>query len=63
VDSVVIAHLGGLAAGLLLGALLMLAPQTMRRPRADLAAGMLFVTLIVLPWWLALNEQPFSSHI
>jgi hypothetical protein len=34
--------------------LLLLAPQTMRRPQADLAAGILFVTLIVLPWWLAL---------
>jgi hypothetical protein len=34
--------------------LLLLAPQTLRRPRADLAAGILFVALIVLPWWLAL---------
>jgi rhomboid protease GluP len=50
----VVAHLGGFVVGLALGSLLLLAPQTMRRPQADLAAGILFVTLIVLPWWLAL---------
>ena len=50
----VVAHFGGFATGLLLGSLLLLAPQTMRRPRADLAAGILFVALVVLPWWLAL---------
>jgi len=52
----VVAHLGGFTAGLLFGSLLLLAPPTMRRPQVDLAAGIFFVTLIVMPWWLALTR-------
>lgn len=55
-ESDVVAHLGGFMAGALLGSLLALAPQLAHKPRVNLAAGILFVALIVLPWWLALTR-------
>jgi membrane associated rhomboid family serine protease len=50
----VVAHLGGFVAGLLLGSLLTLVPRLAHRPRINLAAGILFATLIILPWLRAL---------
>ena len=54
-ESDVIAHLGGFVSGLLLGSLLSLTPQFMHRPRVNLAAGILFATLVIIPWLLALT--------
>jgi len=51
----VIAHLGGFVTGWLLGALLALNPKITRAPRANLAAGMAFCLLVIVPWWLALT--------
>ena len=52
----VVAHLGGFISGLLLG--LLLAPATRRghQPQMNLAAGMLFAVLVILPWWWALRN-------
>jgi membrane associated rhomboid family serine protease len=52
----VVAHLGGFVAGLLLGSLLALVPRLAHRPRVNLAAGILFATLIILPWLRALSR-------
>ena len=52
----VVAHLGGFIAGLLLGSLLALAPRFTRRPRINLVAGIIFVALVILPWWWALRR-------
>jgi rhomboid protease GluP len=53
----VVAHLGGFITGLLLGSLLALAPRFTHRPRVNLAAGILFAALVILPWWWGLNHQ------
>jgi len=55
-ESDVIAHLGGFAAGLLLGSLLTLTPRLVHRPPINLAAGLLFVVLVILPWWWAMRS-------
>ena len=52
----VVAHAGGFASGLLLGALLSLVPQTAHRPGTNLMCGLLFTVLVILPWWLALRS-------
>ena len=52
----VVAHLGGFITGLLLGALLALAPRHVHRPESNLAAGILFAALVILPWWFALTR-------
>jgi rhomboid protease GluP len=51
----VAAHLGGFTTGLLLGLLLTLAHRQIQRPGINLAAGILFAALVVLPWWLAIT--------
>jgi len=50
----VVAHLGGFITGLLIGLLLALAPRLVDRLRINLAAGILFGALVILPWWQAL---------
>jgi rhomboid protease GluP len=52
----VVAHLGGFISGLLLGLLLALAPRFTHRPRINLAAGILSVALVILPWWWAVRR-------
>jgi rhomboid protease GluP len=52
----VVAHLGGFLTGLLLGSLLAFAPRLVHRPRVNLAAGILFAALVILPWWRALTH-------
>ncbi|MDD5141589.1 MAG: rhomboid family intramembrane serine protease [Verrucomicrobiales bacterium] len=52
----VVAHLGGFITGLLLGSLLALAPRLVHQPWVNLAAAILFVALVILPWWLALTS-------
>jgi rhomboid protease GluP len=52
----VVAHFGGFVSGLLIGSLLALAPRFTHRPRANLAAGILYLALVILPWWWALRH-------
>jgi membrane associated rhomboid family serine protease len=55
----VVAHLGGFISGLLLGSLLAVAPGQTHRPRINFAAGILFATLVILPWWCCLIKARF----
>ena len=50
----VVAHLGGFITGLLLGGLLALTPRLTRQPWVNLATGVVFAILVILPWWRAL---------
>jgi membrane associated rhomboid family serine protease len=54
-ESDVVAHFGGFITGLLTGSLLAFAPRLAHRPRVNLAAGVLFAALVILPWWWSLN--------
>ncbi len=54
-DADVIAHLGGFVAGLLLGAILLSAPAGWQNSKTDLAAGLIFVGLLVVTSWLAFH--------
>ena len=51
----VVAHIGGLISGWLIGSLLMFAPRLVHSPKINLAAGIMFVALVLLPWWRALT--------
>ena len=51
----VVAHLGGLVAGMLLGSLMSLDARLAHRPWINLAAGILFAALVILPWLRALG--------
>ena len=50
----VIAHLGGFITGLIIGSPLILAPRLARQPPVNLAAGIGFAILVLLPWWFCL---------
>jgi hypothetical protein len=50
------AHLGGFASGLVLGALLNLVPAIAQKPKANLLSGLVFALLVIVPWWLALRS-------
>ena len=52
----VMAHFGGFASGVLLGALLSLMPEVAHKPGVNLLCGLLFTLLVILPWWLALRS-------
>jgi membrane associated rhomboid family serine protease len=52
----VLAHLGGFAAGVLLGALLNLSPGIAQKPAANALSGLVFTLLVIVPWWLALRH-------
>ena len=51
----VVAHLGGFITGLFLGLLLALRPRFVQRSWVNLAVGILFAALVILPWWLAVT--------
>lgn len=53
----IVAHLGGFLCGLLLGSLLVFAARLVHRPRVNLAAGLLFALLVILPWCWALMHS------
>jgi len=49
------AHFGGFVAGLILGSLLVMGVELARNPLLNLAAGLLFVGLVIWTWFLALG--------
>jgi membrane associated rhomboid family serine protease len=55
-ESDVVAHLGGLVTGWLFGWGLARMPRLTQRPLVNFIAAMLFVVLVILPWWLALKS-------
>jgi len=52
----VMAHLGGFASGLVLGALLSRVPAVAQQAEANVLSGLAFALLITVPWWLALRS-------
>ena len=57
----VVAHFGGFITGLLLGLLLTLSPRLVHRQWINLAAGLLFAALVILPWWWGLARE--GAHL
>ena len=51
----VVAHAGGFVSGIVLGGLLNLRPNLARRTKANLVCGLVFLALVLWPWWLALR--------
>lgn len=52
----VIAHLGGFVSGLALGGLLSFSRNAAHKQPLSIAAGVLFIALVVIPWWKALSH-------
>jgi rhomboid protease GluP len=55
-ESDVVAHLGGFVTGLVLGALMTWFNRPLRKPAANLVGALVFVVLVLWPWWLALRH-------
>jgi membrane associated rhomboid family serine protease len=53
-SSDVVAHIGGFGSGLVLGALMRMAPRVSQSKAANVFAGLIFCLLVVCPWWWAL---------
>ena len=53
----VLAHAGGFVSGIILGGLLKLVPLSAQKARLNLLGGLVFVLLVVWPWWLALRHR------
>jgi membrane associated rhomboid family serine protease len=53
----ILAHLGGFLGGILLGTLASRRPNLAQSAGINLLAGLLFVGLVVYPWWLALRHR------
>ena len=51
----VVAHLGGFVCGVILGILLGLKPEAGRNTLVNFLSGVVFVVLVVVPWFLALR--------
>ena len=51
----VLAHLGGFASGLFIGATLVACGDSIRKPMAGFLCALLFILFVVLPWYLALR--------
>jgi len=49
----IVAHVGGFVGGLVLGGVMALLDKVLKRPGINLACGLIFLLLTVLPWWLA----------
>jgi len=52
----VVAHFGGFVSGLILGSLLRPFIPALHKPAANLTSALLFVLLVLWPWWLALHH-------
>ncbi len=55
-ESDVVAHLSGLVTGWFLGVGLVLIPKNERASRWQNVAGLIYLILVVLPWWLAIRS-------
>jgi membrane associated rhomboid family serine protease len=53
----VVAHFGGFACGLVLGGLMEPFLRSLRKPGANLICGMVFLALVLWPWWLAMRHE------
>lgn len=53
----VVAHFGGFASGLVLGAAMAPVLRLFRRPLANLVSTVSFSGLVLVPWWLALTHH------
>jgi hypothetical protein len=51
----ILAHLGGFLSGLAAGIALSLFPRA-SGPKFNLANGLFFALLVIIPWWLALQS-------
>jgi membrane associated rhomboid family serine protease len=51
----IFAHLGGFISGLLFGALLSLARKATHKPAFNICSVLLFLALVLIPWWKALK--------
>jgi rhomboid protease GluP len=51
----VLAHFGGFVTGIVLGCLLRMVPRVSQNMPANVCAGVVFLILVILPWWLALR--------
>jgi len=58
----VLAHLGGFATGLVLGGLLALIPGLAQKAVTNLACGLFFALLVIVPWWFALSRADSFSR-
>ena len=54
----VVAHLGGFICGLGLGSVMTKFIRTLRKPFANGLCAMVFVVLVIWPWWMALRRAP-----
>jgi membrane associated rhomboid family serine protease len=52
----VIAHLGGFVSGLAVGGLLSFSRNAAHKQFLNFVAGLLFIALVIIPWWKALNH-------
>jgi membrane associated rhomboid family serine protease len=52
----VVAHFGGFSCGLVLGVILSTARKAILKPLANLLASLIFLILVLWPWWLALTH-------
>jgi hypothetical protein len=52
----IVAHSGGFISGLLLGTALISSPAITRTNWSNLICGLVFVALVIVPWWLAFRN-------
>src|SRR5581483_3365473 len=57
----VMAHFGGFVSGLLLGGVLAGWIRQLRKPLFNAIGALMFVALVIVPWWLAL-QHPARGH-
>lgn len=53
----VLAHASGFVSGMLLGVLMRSVPRLSQRTSINVFSGLIFVLLVVWPWWLALRHR------
>jgi rhomboid protease GluP len=53
----VVAHAGGFLSGIILGGLLKPVPRLSQKAKTNLLCGVVFVALVLWPWWLALRRR------
>lgn len=58
----VMAHFGGFASGVILGAMLAPVPRLTKSSAGNVFAGIVFTSLVILTWWLALRTHAAAAH-